>query len=46
MDKKLPHFYVYGYYKIIVHVSKNNNTLLAHLWTIHSTYYHMWKNDI
>jgi hypothetical protein len=31
MDKKLPHFYVYGYYKIIVHVSKNNNTLLAHL---------------
>ncbi len=31
MDKRLPHFYVYGYCKTIVNVSYNNNTLFTHL---------------
>ncbi len=31
MGKKLPCFYVYGYHKIVVKVSKNNNTLFTHL---------------
>jgi hypothetical protein len=33
MDKGLPHFYVYGYYKMIVNVSKDINTLFRHCVT-------------
>jgi len=33
MDKGLPHFYVYGYCKMIVNISKNINTLLTHCMT-------------
>jgi hypothetical protein len=40
-NKRLPRFYVYGYYKIIINVSKNSNTLFTHLWTIHSIYHHL-----
>jgi hypothetical protein len=29
MDKGLPSFYVYGYWKVIANVSKNINTLLT-----------------
>ncbi len=30
IDKKLSHFDVYGYYKIIINVSQNINTTLTH----------------
>jgi hypothetical protein len=40
-NKRLSHFYVYGYNKTIINVSKNNNTLFTHLWTIHSIYLYL-----
>ncbi len=43
MEKRLPCFYVYGYYKIIVNVSKNSNTLFTHLWTLHFIYHHLFS---
>jgi hypothetical protein len=48
MDKGLRGFYVYGYWKIIVNVSKNINTLLTcvsnafHVWL----FFHTWQIDV
>jgi len=43
MEKKLPHFWVYGYYKVTTNESKIINTLLMDEWYIDSfqidTYY-------
>jgi hypothetical protein len=46
MDKKLPCFYAYGYYMIVVNVSKNNN--ICEQNSSHITIYfnfHMWQMD-
>jgi hypothetical protein len=43
MDKRLPCFYVYGYCKIVVNVSKNNNTIFTNLWILHSIYHHLFS---
>jgi hypothetical protein len=46
MDKKLPCFYAYGYYKIIVNVSKNSNICEQNspYITIYFNF-HMWQMD-
>jgi len=39
MDKNLPHFWVYGYCKVAINLSKNTNTLLrCDAQAIHSMY--------
>jgi hypothetical protein len=46
MDKKLPHFLAYGYYKIVFNVSKNN--IICEQDSRHITMYfnfHMWQMD-
>jgi hypothetical protein len=48
MDKGLWHFYVYGYYKIIINIWKNNNTLFIYVNnTLHisSFVFHTWQLD-
>jgi hypothetical protein len=48
MDKRLSHFGVNGYCKVISNVSKITSTLLSHVvWTINSMHdhFHIWQVD-